>query len=217
MATIVRGSVPASEFALHYSIESVPGLEVEVERIVSTGAQSVMPLLWVRGADSERVTEAFGEDPTIDGAELLAAFDEESLYRMEWTDHVELLLEMITNHHATVLDAYGGGDRWGLRVMYPKRDDLSETHDFCNAHGLSFDVESVREMEGEPAGRYGLTTEQFESLTTAAAEGYFEVPRRVTLEELAEMQGVSHQALSEQLRRATDALVENALMVGLSD
>lgn len=217
MVTIVRGAVPASEFALYHSVESVPELEVEVERVVDTGDHSVMPLLWVRGADDERATDVFDEDPTVNQAELLATFDEEHLYRMEWTDHIELLLEMITNHHATILDAYGTDERWGIRVMYPKRDDLSDIHDFCNSHGLSFEVESVRELEGEPAGRYGLTTEQFEALTTAAEEGLFEIPREVTLEELAEIQGVSHQALSERIRRATDALVQDTLMVGLSD
>jgi predicted DNA binding protein len=211
MATIVRATIPADEFALHHSISSVPGLEFEIERVVNTGGQSVMPLLWVRGIEDERASEAFDEDPTISQAELVATFDEERLYRMEWVDHVELLLQMITNHNATILDAYGKGDRWQVRVMYPNRDDLSAIHEFCNSHGLSFDVASIREMEGEPAGRYGLTTEQFEALTTAAEQGLFKVPREVTLEELAE------QALSERIRRATDALVEDALMVGLPD
>jgi predicted DNA binding protein len=98
--------------------------------------------------------------------------------------------------------------------MYPEREGLSATHEFCHAHNLSFDVESVREMDGQPAGRYGLTTEQFEALTTAAQRGLFAVPREVTLEELAEEFDVTHQALSERIRRATGALVEDALLVG---
>jgi predicted DNA binding protein len=124
---------------------------------------------------------------------------------------------MITNHEATVLDAYGKRDRWKLRVMYPDRDELSAVSEFCNSHGLSFEIESVREMEGEPAGRYGLTAEQFDALTTAAQQGLFEVPRGVTMEELAEEFDVSHQAMSERIRRATGALVEDTLLVGMAD
>jgi hypothetical protein len=102
-------------------------------------------------------------------------------------------------------------------VLYPRRSLFSKTHEFCEDHGLTLDVESIRELEGEPAGRYGLTTDQYEVLATAASKGYFEVPRAVTLQELAEEFDVSHQAISERLRRATNALVQDTLFVGLTE
>jgi hypothetical protein len=219
MVTIVRGTVPASEFALSHTLEAVPGLEFEIERIVDTGDHAVMPLLWVRGAegDATEAVEAFEEDPTVQGAELLAEFDGERLYQMEWVAHIELVLRMLTNSQAAILDAFGKGDRWKLRVMFPEREKFADTHDFCEDHGLSFDVESIRELDGDPAGRFGLTTEQFEALTTAARRGMFAVPREVTVEELAEEFDVSHQAMSERIRRATGALVEDTLLVGFSE
>ncbi|MFC5368920.1 bacterio-opsin activator domain-containing protein [Salinirubrum litoreum] len=217
MATIVRGTIPADEFALSRAVTSVPGLELEIERVVDAGGERVMPLLWVRGATRERVESALDADPSTERTELLADLDDEWLYRMEWVDHVELLLRMITTHDATVLDAYGKGDRWQLRVIYPDRDELSAMQAFCTDHGLSFSVESVREMDGVPAGRYGLTTEQFAALTTAAERGLFAVPRRTTLGELAEEFDVSHQAMSERVRRATGALVEDTLLIGMTD
>jgi hypothetical protein len=217
MVTIVRGTVPATEFALSHTLETLPSLEFEIERIVDTGDEAVMPLVWVRGADVEQVEEVFEADPSVDEVSLLAAFERESLYRMKWIDHVRLLLQMLTNSEATVLDAYGHDGRWALRVMYPEREHVSTTMEFCDGHGLSFDVESVRELEGEPAGRFGLTDEQFEALRTAAERGFFSVPREVTLKELAEEFGVSHQALSERIRRATAALVEDTLFVGFAD
>jgi hypothetical protein len=124
---------------------------------------------------------------------------------------------MLTNSEATILDAVGHHDEWKLRVLYPKRSLFSNTHEFCDQHGLTFEVESIRELEGEPAGRFGLTKEQYEVLATAASQGYFEVPRGVTLQELAEEFDVSHQAVSERLRRAIDALVEDTLFVGLNE
>lgn len=214
---MVRGTVPAEEFALRDAVESVPDMEFEIERVVDTGEGTVMPLLWVRGVDRHRADEAFAADATVAETELVGDFDEELLYRMEWSDRVDLLLRMVTNHRATVLDAFGTRARWQLRVMYPDREGLSATHEFCHDHGLSFDVESVREMDGEPAGRFGLTADQFRALTTAAERGLFAVPREVTLEELAEEFDVTHQALSERIRRATGALVEDALLVGPVD
>jgi hypothetical protein len=151
----------------------------------------------------------------VDEVTLLGDFEDEWLFRMEWVDHVDLIVEMLTHAEATILDAVGQGSQWRLRVLYPERSLFSDTHDFCEAHGLSFDVASIRELDGEPAGRFGLTTEQYEVLSEAAEHGYFEVPREVTLEELADRLGVSHQALSERLRRAIDALVEDTLFVGV--
>lgn len=216
MTTIVRGSVPSEEFALSEALDAVPGLAFEIERVVETGEETVIPLLWARGGDPERVEAALEADPSVEDIELLAEFDDEWLYRMEWTDNVELLLQMLTNHEATILDAYGSDGRWKLRMMYPERDQLSAVHEFCNDHGLTLDIESVRELDGEPAGRFGLTTEQFEALTTAAERGLYAVPREVTIKELAEEFDISHQALSERLRRGTGALIEDALFVGFS-
>lgn len=45
MATIVTGSLPADEFALHESLSKLPAVEFEVEQIVKSGEDAVMPLL----------------------------------------------------------------------------------------------------------------------------------------------------------------------------
>jgi hypothetical protein len=214
MATIVTGTVPSDELALNYTLERLPEMEVECERIVQSGEGSIMPLLWIRYDDREGLEATLEEDPTVDAVEILSEFDGEFLYRMEWIDHVRLLLHMLTNSEATVLDAYGQNRGWHLRMLYPEREHFSRTHEFADEHGLTFEVLTIREMEGEPAGRYGLTDSQHRVLELASRRGYFEVPRDVTLKELAEEIGVSHQALSEQLRRGTGALVEDTICIG---
>ncbi|PSQ11536.1 DNA-binding protein [Halobacteriales archaeon QS_5_70_15] len=217
MPTIVTGTVPAEELALSHTLESLPDMLFEVERIVTSGDDALMPLLWIRGPSRDRVEAILAEDRTVDGVELVGDFGGEWLFRMEWIDRVDLLVQMLTNAEATVLDAVGRDGQWKLRVLYPERELFSKTHDFCEEHGLAFDVRSIRELEGEPAGRYGLTAEQYEVLAEAARLGYFEVPRAVSLEELAEELGVSHQAASERIRRATSALVDDTLFVGLNE
>ena len=213
-ACVIRGEVPAEEFALYETLSSSLDVEFEVERIVETGEEAAMPLVWVRGADQEAISDAFESDPSVREIELLSAFEDEQLYRMDWVADVDLVLQMLTNSEATITDAYGTDGRWHLRVLYPDRESLSKTTEFRDEEGLTFDVTAIREMEGEPVGRYGLTTEQFEALEAALEAGYYEVPRDVDQNELAEELGISHQALSERLRRATGALVEDALLVG---
>jgi hypothetical protein len=214
MATIVLGTVPAEEFALARTLAALPDVSVETERIVETGRDTVMPLLWIRGEPCSSVEATLADDPSVDNVTLLDEFEDELLFRMEWVDKVQLLVQMLANSAATVMDAWGEDGRWQLRVLYPDRDHFSRTHEFCTDHGLGFDVHSIRELDGEPAGRYGLTTEQYRALVQAVRAGYFQIPRETELEALADEFDISHQALSERLRRGTEALVEDTLLVG---
>lgn len=215
MATVVRGRVPADELVLRNTLEALPDVQIEVERVVQNGEHSVMPLLWVRGENASEFEKLAAEDPGTEHVTLLADFGDEHLYRMDWVDRVQLLLQMITNSRATILDAYGSDGTWSLRVLFPSRDAIDDTHGFCERHGLTFQIDVLREMEGTPKGRYGLTEEQYEALVAAVEADYFEVPRRTNLEELAADMDISHQALSERIRRGCGALVEDALMVGV--
>lgn len=216
MATLITATVPAEAFALSETLAAVPDATFDCEKLVETGDDSIMPLLWVRTPDFDALDEALAADPTVNGISLLTDLGEERLYRMEWVDHIPIVLRMITNGEATVLSAATDDDHWVLRVLYPTREGLSDTVDFCETQGLDFDVRSVRELEGEPSGRHGLTESQYEALTAAVERGYFAVPREVELGDLADDLGISHQALSERIRRGVDALVVDTLLVGES-
>ena len=214
MSTVILGSLPAENFALGHTLRTVDDVDIECERLVETGNESVVPLLWVRGSNEEAIRDALEADPSTTDVELLSSFDGEWLYRMEWVDRVDIVLQMLTNSEATVMEAWTDHGRWFLRVLYPNRDKLSKTIEFCEQRGIEFDVERIREMEGEPSGRFGLTNEQFSALTAACEAGYFAVPREADLDELAEELDSSHQALSERLRRGQEALITETLLVG---
>lgn len=211
MATIIEGEVPANELALDHLLSSLPQVEVECERVVRSGDEAVMPLLRVRYADSEAVERAFHEDPSVQSVTPVSESGTDLLYRVDWIERVELLLGMLTNAEATILDAYGRNGQWDLRLLYPERETFSETHRFCEDHGLSFDVSSIRELTSRPEGRSGLTEGQHRALALAMQRGYYEVPRETSLKELAGELEVSHQALSERLRRATGSLVKERI------
>jgi len=217
MATIVWGDLPTEEFALQETFEVVPDAVFESEQVVQNGRETAMPLLWARAGDPDELDVALESDASVSEVTNLAELDGEVLYRMEWSRQVELVLQMILNSNGTVLGAYGNSDRWRLRIFYPDREELSATNDFCEARDLPFDVRRVRDMDSEPASRYGLTNEQYESLKRAWEAGYFDVPRETGIEELADELDISHQALSERLRRGHNTLVENVLGVSVPE
>ncbi|WP_338729603.1 helix-turn-helix domain-containing protein [Haladaptatus sp. DJG-WS-42] len=217
MVVIVRGSIPATELALSHVLRSDLDVEIDVERIVQSGHETVMPLVWFRGMEKDKLESLLEADDSIESISQLADLGDEFLYRMEWVEQIILLLNMLTDAEATVLNAYGRGDRWNLRVMYPNREKFSENLDFSEQADLSFEIHSIRELDDEPVGRYGLTQSQYDTLIRAVDQGYFEIPREVSLEDLAADFGVSHQALSERLRRGLKSLVEDTLVIGNVD
>lgn len=217
MPTVILADIPTEEFALRTSLNRVSELRVESQRVVEKNRDLALPLLWVRGADRENIEAAFASDDSVRTFDCLADYEDKMLYRMEWVRDVKLAVRMITEDDATVLDLYGTGEGWTMRAMFPDRDALSRTSDFCAEHGLSLDIRRVREMDANPSGRWGLTDEQYEALRAAWEAGYFDVPRRTDISELAEELDVSHQALSERLRRAHDSLLKETVGVGTPD
>ena len=213
-AQVVRGEIPAEEFALYKTLEAEPKARFEAERVVQSGEDAVMPLLWVRNVEPTVFEKAVEADSSVEEFSLLSEFKDAYFYQMEWISEVDLVLQMLLNSKATILDAYGHDQRWYLRILYPNKGYLTKTNDYVREQGLTFNITAVRRMQGEPIGRYGLTAPQFEALSTASNAGYYEIPRDVDLQELAKELGISHQALSERLRRATNRLVEDALMPG---
>lgn len=74
--------------------------------------------------------------------------------------------------------------------------------------GMTYQVEQIREVEStKSAVDPGLTDRQEEILSVAFQEGYFELPREVTLDTVAEQTGVSKSTVNEILRRAVRNLV----------
>lgn len=211
MTSVVRAAVPCEEFALSATLRTVPNVAVKCEEVVETGNDTVMPLVWVRTADFEAFDDAVRDDPSVASATLLSEFDDQRLYRMVWVSRIQLILHMIAVNKAVVLNAATDNDHWMLRVLYPDREDVTEVLEFCESHDLSLDVRSVYDMDSQPAGRYGLTNGQYQALSLAHEEGYYEVPREASLDDIADDLGISHQALSERLRRGVDALVTDTI------
>ncbi|WP_227379998.1 bacterio-opsin activator domain-containing protein [Haladaptatus halobius] len=215
-ATIVEVELSADEFALSHTLSSVEGVKFEIERVVAHEDDRVMPFVWVSGGDIDRdeFEAILTEDPSLDQLELLADVDDEWLYQMEWVSEIETLVQILVTEEATILAATGNQDSWNLRTLFPDRDALSRTHDYCQEKGLPFEILNIYQLDEGRQGRFGITEDQQEALTRAYDSGYYNIPRKATAEEIADELGVSHQALSERLRRGHGSLVKNALIIG---
>ncbi|MFB6221236.1 MAG: helix-turn-helix domain-containing protein, partial [Halolamina sp.] len=92
-------------------------------------------------------------------------------------------------------------------------ETLSNFRQRCADQGITLDMKRVYSVSADQIDmEYGLTTKQRETLVTALEQGYFQVPRESTQQELAESLGVQSSSASETLRRAMGELIANTLL-----
>lgn len=208
--TLAKVTVPCENLALAETLSQLPDVTVSSGSVADSG-DGVLPLLWMRAPDHDRLETALREDPTTTSVTRLTTRGEERLYRISWAPNVRILVEMLTAEGGTVMDASVSYDEWRMRVLYPSHHALSDAVSCCEQHNVSVEVQSIRQMTGDSSRQYGLTERQYQSLKLACEQGYFEIPRETNLGEVAKSQGISHQALSERLRRGTEKIVSQAL------
>ncbi|MDQ2052429.1 helix-turn-helix domain-containing protein [Natronolimnohabitans sp. A-GB9] len=200
-------------FPLTRTLSECPDAVVEIERIVvSEGVFS--PYFWVDSPRLDAFEATADTDPSLEELERIDTFDDERLYRARWTDRVEKTVHGFVEPGIVILEASGDGTGWELRIRFDGQEQLTTFQSFCEDHDIQFVLQRLyRESQSMTAGQYGLSDKQREALVAAWNAGYFETPRQTTLEEVAESLDITHQSLSQRLRRAHDGLIANTLVV----
>jgi predicted DNA-binding protein YlxM (UPF0122 family) len=216
MSTVVDASIPAGELALADSMKDHPDATFQLCRVVANTTDDVMPFLWASGGDRDELLASFEADPTIGEPTVIIEFDGEYLFEMEWIANVPLLFDVFMSEDgAVVLDAYSNGMEWHFQLVLPDQQYLESVSQKCEQLELGVDVERVYPLsESFRRDQFQLTEKQYETVLTAYEEGYYDVPRTADLKELAHRLDISHQALSERLRRGHAALIANGLEIG---
>jgi predicted DNA binding protein len=211
MAVIVEILIPASAFDLGRVTQAAAGMHVELERVVPVGDQ-VMPFFWATGDDFETFEANVRDHGIVEDLELVAQVGDRALYHVEWRDSVANLTEAIASSEATIIEAHGS-DPWLFRMRFLDRERLRKFHDDCHDHDIDIEIDRLYTLGSEETVReeFGTTEEQHEALLAAVEMGYFEVPRRVTLTEVASGFGISQQAASERVRRGANAVLRKVL------
>lgn len=214
MTVLVELVVPATEFVLAETLTAVPSIRIEIKRVVA-GTESVTPYFWAFGEEIAAFERALRDDPSVHELVTLEEQQEqERFYRVTWNKSVPNLLTAASNAKATILEAVNSeGGEWELKMLFPDRDALTEFHDYCVDHDFYFQIERVYQPENpQERAEYGVTDKQEEALVTAYREGYFDVPRDSTLDELADQVGISRNAMSNRLRRGQRNLLSQTLI-----
>ncbi|WP_266077905.1 helix-turn-helix domain-containing protein [Haladaptatus caseinilyticus] len=212
--TIAEVTFPADTFALNRTLQALETARFDVEQIVAHSRNRLLPFVWVETTDPEAVESAFDLDESVNDFQLIAEFDAECLYQLEWVAGVEALAHILLEERGAILAATGSEDTWNLQILFGDHDALSRTYDYCESRGIDLEIDNIHEFSGGESGQFGLTKNQQRTLRLAYDRGYYSVPRESSAMALADELGVTHQSVSERLRRGHENLVKNTLVLG---
>lgn len=209
MTSIVNLEISGDGTGLAELFETVPSLTCEAEAaIVSNGYD-----LWLSGSSKAEIETGLAAASPIEEYALINGNDEEWLYNVEFSPETTDLFELVLEEGGTILDASAVDGSWVLNIRVQERNDASAIYDELEDRELEPTIIRLYETNDGNRSEAGLTERQYDTLVAAANHGYFEIPREVSMQELSEELDVSHQALSERLRRAYRSLVTSELDV----
>lgn len=217
MSVIADVTIPTESFALGEALREHEDLTVEAERLASHSPEWALPFLWTSDVDADAFLEALRDDPTVEDASVVEAVDGEVLYKVRWTDDVLQLITEIIDQHASILEASATEGSWRLLLRFAEEGQVSTFQEHFAERDHAFDVHRIAHPGAPREREFGLTTEQRDALVAALEQGYFEVPREHTIEDLAEELDLSSNAVSQRLRRGSANLIRHTLTVHGSD
>jgi predicted DNA binding protein len=103
----------------------------------------------------------------------------------------------------------------GLRELkvFSNYESFSTLRDRCEAYGIPFELLNIASDPENPGkrDRFGLTDKQYRALAIAFAGGYYDSPRGMETQELADELGITAPSASALLRRAEQQLISQTL------
>ena len=185
-------------------------LEPEYWTTLETGARLVF--LTAIGDDFDRFERALARDSTVTDPLLIDRSHRRRTYRLQLTDRARSFDTDVASHDGRLLEASSTSEGWEIQVRFPDRPALVAFNHTCREDGMTIRVNHLRSWQSDDPVVVGLTPKQQELLSVAYEEGYFDVPRGISQDELADRMDVSKSAISQRMRRAIAQLCCDSLV-----
>ncbi|MEY7849517.1 helix-turn-helix domain-containing protein [Natrarchaeobius sp. A-rgal3] len=199
------------DLVLRPTLDRVPDISLEPEYWTAGETGQTLLFVTARGAEFGGLETALETDPTIREPILVDRYPDRRVYRVTLTERALTFTASTAEVGGRLLEVSSSRDGWLVQLRFPSRDALVAFNDACRADGVSVSVEHLRVSDDGDDGVVTLTEKQQELLAVAYEEGYFDVPRGISQDELADHLGVSKSAISQRLRRAIAELCAASL------
>lgn len=213
MVISTRVYVEHPDLALAHTIRSCGDVTIGVVSDAGTDPQHDVFAFWVEAADFASFERRVAEDHTVADFEAIVETEERRTYQIEYSADATLISPLVNEVSGLVHDTESRGDGWELELELADHESLYRLHRLARDRDMRLDVLDILQTE-ESDGRsdFGLTEAQVEALVCAYVHGFYDEPREISLEGLAEILDVSPTAVSGRLRRGSARLLEEILV-----
>ena len=162
------------------------------------------------GGQLDELEAALDADPTVADCTVLTTTADSAHYVVTYAAGADTrgTYPVAVEHDIAYLDIELQDGEYTIRARIPDRDALTALREYCRDNEFSFILYRIYEETAIDAVASPLTDAQAEAMRVAYERGYFDSPRRTTLDAVAEEIGVSRQAVAARLRRGHKRLIE---------
>ncbi|MFB6071752.1 MAG: helix-turn-helix domain-containing protein [Halobacterium sp.] len=208
MPVLAEISIPGREFVLGRVFEEHPTGSVEFERVVPFDTEGTL-LFRVDATDPESVRSTLDQLSVVEHATILADDDESPLFEVQLDGVSDYFMESLDDSGVHVFEARGDTDEWELQLQFADHGDLVGFNEQLTEAGIPVTLNRLSNPSAN--GQSSLSAEQREAVELAYRNGYFDVPRNCTIQDVADEVGISDSAFSQRLRRGVGICVQETL------
>ncbi|WP_440010520.1 helix-turn-helix domain-containing protein [Halomicrococcus sp. SG-WS-1] len=200
------------ELLLVPTLEATSDVTVTTENLTATTPCHLF--ISVAGESFDAFERALQHDHTVAEPTLVESHENRRVYRVRPVTDVELLAPRCPELDARIIDVQSSDGGWVVQMQLSNREALVSFRDYCLDSDVTFRVNQLGNAnDWEGTDVVGLTEKQKQLLRIAYKYGYYEIPRRISQNELARELDISTSAISQRLRRDTEQLIGATLGV----
>lgn len=212
MAIEASFTTTEGEFPLAAVFSELPGAQIELDRVVPTN-DAIVPYFWVSDAGVTEINMSVVDHPGINDIRVIDTVDDNAFIRIDWDFGYESILTALIETDATLISAIGKQEKWTFEIRGNDQQAVSDFRSYCHEHEIPVELTQLHALSALRSGReYDLTEAQREALTLAYARGYYDSPRQVPQQALADELEITRQAVASRLQRGTRRLIASTVV-----
>ncbi|EMA41961.1 helix-turn-helix domain-containing protein [Halococcus hamelinensis] len=189
--------------------EEIPDLRFEVEQVLACSPETLSVTCWVETSHPAAFETHLEQWESGETTQYTDWEDDRALYQL-WVPIAKTTYWDWTSLGGVLLDATVTPRGATIRMEFPDHESLSTYRKCCLDQDIDFSLSSLTEAHSDSKLNPQLLTSSQRRLVASAIEhGYFEIPRGISMVELAAAHDISDQAASERLRRGLSNLLKN--------
>jgi len=189
---------------------AVPEVQFSGKDVVLEDDQARKFSFAAHGSQVDELSAALDADSSVADYTVLTTTEESAHYVVTYAAAADTrgTYPVAVDHDIAYLDIELQDGEYSIRARIPDRDALAALREYCHANDFPFGLDRIYEETAIDALGNPLTDPQAEAMRVAYEQGYFDSPRRTSLDAVADEIGVSRQAVAARLRRGHKRLIE---------